>query len=94
MEALRVWIERAAKSEISGDDGAAESSGSLQHRAAAERGNLGGMVAPIGSDGAVAVPYSQAVELTLRMPMLKLESKLLWRPEAANVINNLILSRW
>lgn len=55
IEALRVWIERAAKSEISGDDDAPESRGILQHRAAWGMGNLGGMVEAIGLDAAVVV---------------------------------------
>jgi len=46
MDALRVWIERAAKRETSGED-AVRASGILQHRAAWERGNLGGMVAQL-----------------------------------------------
>lgn len=45
MDALRVWTERAAKRETSGDDAVCVSSATLQHRTAGKIGNRGGIVA-------------------------------------------------
>lgn len=45
MDALRVWTERAAKRETSGDDALWVSSAALQHRTAGRIGNRGGIVA-------------------------------------------------
>jgi hypothetical protein len=43
MDALRVWTERAAKRETSGDDTVDVSSAALQHRTAGKIGSRGGI---------------------------------------------------
>jgi hypothetical protein len=45
MDALRDWIESAANSEIRGEDAVGRSRANLQHRAAWNVGNRGGIVA-------------------------------------------------
>lgn len=71
MDALRVWMARAANSEVRGNDAVCESSDILQHRAAAERGNLGGMVASIDAHGAAVVLRFTAVEYRLEEAKLE-----------------------